>query len=385
VAELVAIDLPGGPEFVRALGDAWDAGNAVAPIDRRLAPAARERLLEILRPARVLTPRGTRERADSLPVEAGDALVMATSGSAGEPRGVVLTHAAVAASAHATSARLGVDPARHRWLACLPLNHIGGLSVITRSLITGTPLTVLPGFDEIAVIAASGPQVLASLVPTALNRIDPGSFYKVLLGGSAAPPGLPGNVVTTYGMTETGSGVVYDGVPLDGVEVSVVSGEILLRCPMLLRAYRDGTVPLDENGWFATGDAGELGDQGRLSVKGRLAEMIITGGENVWPAIVEDLLRGHDGVQDVAVSGMPDPDWGQRVVAFVVPADRQCPPTLAELRTIVRDNLAAFAAPRELVLVESLPKTAIGKLRREALRTMATGAGEIPTGATSEL
>ncbi|HXW79330.1 MAG TPA: AMP-binding protein [Acidimicrobiales bacterium] len=369
MADLVAIDLPGGPEFVHALQATWDAGDAVAPLDQRLAGPARERLLEVLRPARVMTPGGTEERHDGLPVNDGDALVVATSASTGDAKGVVLTHKAVAASAKATSARLGADPATHHWLACLPLSHIGGLSVVTRSLVTGTPLTVLDGFDAAEVSAASGPTVLVSLVPTALARVGADRFFKVLLGGSAPPGGLAANVVVTYGMTETGSGVVYDGWPLDGVETSTsASGEVRLRCPMLLRAYRDGTVPLDEDGWFPTGDAGTIDGEGKLHIKGRLSDMIITGGENVWPVAVERILRQHPGVADVAVSSKPDPEWGERIVACVVPAAATGAPELEELRALVSEQFAAFAAPKELLLVTGLPKTSIGKLRRQALR-----------------
>ncbi len=371
MADLVAIDLPGGPQFVEQLRAAWDAGNAVAPLDQRLAPAAKQRLLEMLRPAWVVTPTGRLPVPGAIALEDGDALVVPTGGSTGEAKAAVLTHAAVAASATATSERLEVDPARHRWLACLPLSHIGGLSVVTRSLLTGTSLSVLPGFDAATVRAAAGPEVLVSLVPTALARVDPGLFYRVLLGGSEAPPSLARNVVTTYGMTETGSGVVYDGAPLRGVEVSISpSGEVALRCPMLLRAYRDGTVPLDGDGWFRTGDVGELDGDGRLRIHGRLSEMIITGGENVWPVAVERILRQHPGVGEVAVSSRPDPQWGERVVAYVVPAAAAAPPSLEQLRALVRAELAAYAAPKELVLLASLPKTSIGKVRRSALREL---------------
>jgi len=136
---------------------------------------------------------------------------------------------------------------------------------------------------------------------------------------------------------------------------------------MLLRAYRDGTVPLDAAGWFATGDAGAVGENGRLEVFGRLSDLIITGGENVWPGPVEEVLRRCPGVAEVAVAGRPDPEWGERVVAFVVPADAGNPPALNSLRDLVKEQLAPWAAPRELVLIESLPRTSLGKLRRGEL------------------
>ncbi len=367
VPELIAIDLPGGSAFVDALRRAWDRGDAVLALDQRLAAPAQEALLRALRPGRLLRPDSEARLPGGLPVEPGDAVVVATSGTTGGPKGVVLTHEAVAASARAISARLGVDPARHRWLACLPLSHIGGLSVVTRALLTDTSLEVLPGFDATAVQQRSGPDVLVSLVPTALSRVDAARFRTVVLGGSATPADLPPNVVTTYGMTETGSGVVYDGLPLDGVDVRIRDGEIHLRGPMLLRAYRDGIIPLDGDGWLATGDGGWIGEFGRLHVEGRMTDLIITGGENVWPEPVEALLCSHPGVAEAAIAGRPDPEWGQRVVAFVVPANGRPAPTLEELRGVVRDRLAAFAAPKELVVVDELPRTAIGKVRRDLL------------------
>jgi O-succinylbenzoic acid--CoA ligase len=296
------------------------------------------------------------------PVEPGDALVVVTSGATGTPKGVVLTHDAVAASARATNARLAVTADDH-WLACLPLSHVGGLSVVTRALAAGTRLTVHPGFDPGAVEGAGA--TLVSLVATALRRVDPTRFRTVVLGGAAPPPDLPPNVVTTYGMTETGSGVVYDGRALDGVDVRLDSGgEIHVRGPMLLRAYRDGTDPLVD-GWFATGDLGRWGPDGRLVVDGRRSELIISGGENVWPEPVEAVLGQHPSVADVAVGGTTDPEWGQIVTAYVVAVGD--PPTLAELRDAVRQELAPHCAPRRLVLVDAIPRTALGKVRRADL------------------
>jgi O-succinylbenzoic acid--CoA ligase len=380
VPELVAIDLPGGPDFVAALLRAWDAGDAVLPVDQRLAAPAKQQLFDALAPSVVIGPdEAIARRHGGRPVEPGDALVVATSGTTGRPKGVVLTHAAVEASARATSARLGVDPGRHRWLACLPLSHVGGLSVVTRSLRTGTPVTVLPAYDASAVAAEAGPDVMVSLVATALPRTPASLFSKVVLGGSAPPAELAPNVVTTYGLTETGSGVVYDGRPLAGAEMAVDGGgEIRLRGPMLLRAYRDGTVPLDADGWFRTGDVGTIGPDGRLVVVGRRGDMIVSGGENIWPGPVEDVLRSHPGVADVAVAGRPDPEWGQRVVAWVVPADPAAPPGLEELRDLVGERLARFAAPRQVVLTAALPRTSIGKVRRDALVVPGEAGGSEP-------
>jgi O-succinylbenzoic acid--CoA ligase len=175
--------------------------------------------------------------------------------------------------------------------------------------------------------------------------------------------------MTTYGMTETGSGVVYDGRPLDGVDVRVAPGdEIHVRGPMLLRAYRDGTDPKDAGGWFATGDLGEIDESsGRLRVFGRRGDLIITGGENVWPEPVEAILAGQPGVADVAIVGRPDPEWGERVVAVVVPADPSAPPGLDALRAAVREQLGPWAAPRTIELVDAIPRTALGKVRRRDL------------------
>jgi O-succinylbenzoic acid--CoA ligase len=166
--------------------------------------------------------------------------------------------------------------------------------------------------------------------------------------------------------------VVYDGRPLDGVEVRVQSdGEIYVRGPMLLRCYRDGTDPLVD-GWFPTGDLGKVDDDGSLQVFGRRADMIITGGENVWPAAVEAVLSAHPAVADIAIAGEPDPEWGQRVVAWIVAADAGNPPTLASIRSMAADSLPMYMAPKEIRVVQSLPITSSGKVRRHDLPTSPT-------------
>lgn len=373
VRELVALDLPGGPSFVDALRRAWDEGDAVLPIDRRLPLAARRRYVAALAPSRVVDESGS-QRIDvdspGVPVEPGDALVLATSGTTGDPKGVVLTHDAVAASARATSRHLGIDPARHHWLACLPLAHIGGLSVVCRALWAGTALTVTDGFDVDTALASGASHV--SLVPTALLRLGDraAAFERIVLGGSAPPADLPANVVCTYGLTETGSGVVYDGWPLPTVEVRAIDDELHLRGPMLLRAYRDGTDPKTEDGWLPTGDGGRVDPaSGFVEVYGRRGDLIITGGQNVWPDPVERLVAGLAGVAEVAVIGRPDPEWGQVVTAAIVPSTDPAlpPPSLEAVRDAVKAELPAYCAPRAIELVEGLPRTALGKVRRALL------------------
>jgi O-succinylbenzoic acid--CoA ligase len=175
-------------------------------------------------------------------------------------------------------------------------------------------------------------------------------------------------------MTETGSGVVYDGVPLDGVELRLADdGEIHIRGPMLLRGYRRAEEDVDPrtDGWLATGDLGRWLPDGRLRVDGRRGDLIISGGENVWPEPVERAMRRDPRVADVAVAGTPDPEWGQLVTAYVV-ARGEAAPTLDELRDAVRDVLPAYCAPRVLHLVDRIPRTPLGKPRRSSLRPRAT-------------
>ena len=373
---LVAIDLPPGAEFVEELRRCWAERDAVLPMDPRLADPAKAALLELLRPTVIVDASGRSTRDEGVPVLDGDALVVATSGTTGEPKGVVLTHEAVNASAVATNARLGIDPATDRWLATLPVAHIGGLSVLTRAIASGTPFTIVDRFDpEIVNAARSTGHTRTSLVVTALQRVEPEGWRTILVGGSAVPAALPDNCVRTYGMTETGSGVVYDGFPLEGVGITLgADGEILVDGPMLFRAYRsaggtttpEGLDPKDDAGRFATNDAGRFRADGRLEVLGRRGDVIVTGGEKVWPDAVERVLRAAFTDLEAAVAGQPDPEWGQRVTLFV--AAGVTPPSLDEVRSVVRDTLAGYCAPRALVMLDGpLPRTSTGKVNRSLL------------------
>ena len=369
MARLVALALQGGPLYVDAIRRVWDAGDAIAPLDLRLPSGELDRVMTALSPGAIIEDDGEARSLDGgLPLEDGDAAVVATSGTTGLPKAVIHTHDSVAASALATSAALDIDPSKDRWLACLPLAHIGGLAVVMRSLVTGTEVEVHPRFNAEATIdAAARGATLVSLVTRALNQVPAESFRTVLIGGAAPPPDRAPNVIATYGMTETGSGVVYDRVPLDGLEIDIdENDEIRLRGPMLLRAYRHDPDPFVD-GWFPTGDLGHWGDDGLIRVDGRRGDVIVTGGEKVWPSPIEAALAELTSVSEVALVGRPDPDWGHRVVAVVVPANPTAVPTLDELRAALRDHFPAWSEPRELVLRRDLPKTNLGKVRRDQL------------------
>ncbi|GAB2930773.1 o-succinylbenzoate--CoA ligase [Rhodococcus aerolatus] len=320
------------------------------------------------------------------------ALVLATSGSTGTPKGALLTAAALRASGAATHARLGGPGA---WLLALPAHHVAGMQVLARSVAAGTTPTVLDvtrGFDPAAlpatVAAMPAGRRYTSLVPTQLVRAlaDPGAtaaladLDAVLLGGAATAPTLLAaardagvTVVRTYGMSETCGGCVYEEVPLDGVRVRLDgpdgrSGRVLLGGPTLASGYRG--LPRHpawaEPGWFRTDDLGEW-DGTRLRVLGRADDAITTGGLTVVPQVVEAALAAHPAVAEAVVVGVPDPEWGEAVVAVVVPAAGGAP-TLAELREHVRATLPASAAPRALHLLDALPLRGPGKVDRTALR-----------------
>lgn len=322
------------------------------------------------------------------------ALVVRTSGSTGEPRGVMLGAAALRASAAATEARLS-GPGR--WLLALPAQHVAGVQVLVRSVLAGTtPVAMEPGpFRPDGFVAATARMGAGtrytSLVPTQLVRLldDPAAsaalatYDAVLLGGAATATAVLDEarargvrVVTTYGMSETCGGCVYDGVPLDGVQVTVDDGLVWLAGPVLATGYL-GRPDLDAQSFVVTdgvrrlrtADVGRL-DDGVLTLLGRADDVLITGGTNVAPAAVEDVVAGLPGVAEVCVVGVPDEQWGQLVVAAVVPAGT--PPALDVVRAAVTARLGAPAAPRRLVVLDSLPQRGPGKHDRRALTAALT-------------
>ena len=320
-------------------------------------------------------------------IEDDVAVVMSTSGTTGQPKGAMLTAAALRASADATHHRLG-GPGH--WLLALPAHHIAGLQVLVRSVIAdNTPVAVSPKFETAEVadaVSGMGPgRRYASLVALQLDKAMADATARaalaeldaVLIGGgpmpariaeSAAAAGI--TVVRTYGMSETAGGCVYDGAPLDGVQVRVgPDGRIALGGATLAKGYRNppDRDPFAEPGWFITDDVGALDSSGILRVLGRIDDAISTGGLTVFPQLVEAVLAAHPRVVDCAVFGLPDERLGQRVAAAVVAAADYTAPTLDELRTHVKAMLDATAAPREVHIVEELPRRGIGKIDRRRL------------------
>ena len=370
VKRLVALDMPASVEFANHVRNAWGAGDAVFPIDQRLPQAAKDSLVEQFKPSVLIDGTGSIVTlANSEPTEEHDALVIATSGSTGNPKGVVHTHDSIRALLNMSQARLLTDSSTH-WLLCLPVSHVAGFSVLARSIVFGNQISILPKFDEYEVLAAAkNGATHVSLVPTTLNRIDPAIFESILLGGATAPSNLPANVTTTYGMTETFGGIAYNALPLDGVEVRVRDEHIELRSPSLFRAYRGAKTPRSIDGWYQTGDNGTFAN-GVLQVFGRSDDMIITGGENVWPSAVEKIISTITGIERVVVSGIDDAQWGQRVVAWIVPSNALAP-SLDDVRQHVKQQLPSFCAPTELRAVREIPTTSLGKVDMQALKKLA--------------
>jgi len=374
-----------------ALADAarrcWDEGHAILPVNPAFTAAEIEALLSRLRPTHLaLGTAAVEPHPNGLPAPAGIAAIVVTSGTEGAPKGVELTRAGMEVMGRGYSAGLDAGPG-DRWLACLPLHHVASLGALARAYVTGVPYTVHDALDleRVARSPRDEGTTIVSLVPTVMKRLlDAGAplhdFRRVISGGAPCPPALRAraegggvSVVDAYGLSETWGGFALDGITIEGADVRIgePDGEILVRGPMVMRGYRlepeRTAVVLGADGWFRTGDVGSV-EGGRVRVTDRLKDVVITGGVNVSPSEVEAVLGRHPDVADACVVGVPDDEWGEIVMAFVVPRAGATAPSLAELRAFGRDELSGPKLPRATRVVEAIPRTASGKPLRRLLR-----------------
>jgi O-succinylbenzoic acid--CoA ligase len=407
----VALALPAGRAFVEALHGCMRLGAVAVPIDLRLTVAERaaraegcavvvEAPLDAAEdggPLSAEAPRAAVRSEDGgqpsagAPRAAGDAdltaplltthdldataIVVHTSGTTSSARAIELTYGNWLWSALGSAVALGLDP-DERWLCTLPLSHVGGLSILVRSAIYATTAVLHDGWDTQAVAATlqNGEATLVSVVPTTLARLldaglhDPPALRAAFVGGGPIPPallerataaGVP--TVTTYGLTEACSQVTTGGPALFCTRVRTApDGEILVAGPTVAPAAAAA------DGWLHTGDLGQLDDRGNLTVTGRAADTIVTGGENVAPTEVEAVLATHPAVADVAVHGMPDPEWGERITATIV-LRAGCAATEQELAGYCRVRMARYKVPKVFRFSLDLPRTQSGKLLRRDL------------------
>jgi o-succinylbenzoate---CoA ligase len=389
----VALALEPSADYVVLLHALVKLGAVAAPLDPRLTDSEREVLLAGLSPRVVLgDPAEALEADPAADVELDETTetdavhcVIHTSGSGGRPRPVELTYGNQMWNAIGSGVRIGVAPT-DLWLCCLPLHHVGGLAIVMRSALYRTGM-LLERFEPklIGERLSAHPVTTISLVPTMLNRLldaeaDVGALRCLLLGGGPAPQALidraleAGAPVTpTYGLTEAASQVATMspgevrrkpgsvGPPILTTELRIADdGVICVRGP----SVAPGLV--GEEGWLRTNDVGRLDDDGYLYVLGRADEVIVSGGENVSPEEVEDVLLEHPAVSDAGVSSTEDPEWQQAVVARVVLGDGN-EATEAELRDFCRERLTGFKVPKAIKFVTELPRNAQGKLLRREL------------------
>ena len=365
MATLNALDFTLGPELEIVIRRCVENEAAFCVLDQRLSRRRRLEELELLGATVLLGDDGRTGLATGREVDPEVGLVMLTSGSSGTPKAAELTWDALRASASMTEARLRGDTTPV-WYPCLPANHIGGLAVLLRAVLSDASL--LWGDPDDLEHAPQRGATHVAVVRTQLARHDLSGFATVLLGGGRPPSPRAENVVTTWGMTETGSGIVYDGVALDGAEVASVDDELLVRSPTLFRSYRRGprprvTGPDGLRDWFPTGDAGDVID-GRVHVRGRVGLVINTGGEKLWPEDLEAVLATLKGIRDVAVTSVEDDEWGEIVVALVV-GDGS--PLDDAIIAAAGDRIGPWAKPKEIRYVAAIPRTANGKVRRNDL------------------
>ena len=406
------------PEISRQLADADPAtvivgagyGETVAQASQRAVPLIEhgsrkyDRLLSSSNPAP-----STARPEDT-------ALIIYTSGTTGDPKGVCLSQAALTFNAYVTAVS---QELRHSdaYLSATPLYHASaGLRVITM-LVDGQTHVVLPSFDADAAISTISEEEITTtiMVATQLQRIldsrrfDPEAFRKMrLLLYGAAPTGsnlvermmdsLPCGLYHGYGLTEASAvcaalgpedhhrlagehrSVLSCGRPIVGVDVAIRRpdgreaepgevGELLVRTPKLMSGYwrqPEATAQAIRNGWLHTGDLGHRDAEGHIYLSGRIKELIISGGVNIYPPQIEDVLSCHPRVAEVAVIGLPDDRWGEAVTAVVVPRPGQSP-TLAEIADWVGARLASHMKPKRLILTEQLPRGATGKVEKHRL------------------
>jgi len=388
----VAIDLEPGVEHVVLLHALMKLGAVAYPINARLTDAERRAELDRAQPALTVNGNpdlGTTEADLPLLGEHDlDAIHcrILTSGTSAGPRPVGLTYGNHLWSAVGSAFNLGVEPT-DRWLCCLPLSHVGGLSIVMRSVIYGTTAVVHDGFDtdQVASSLEGDGVTLVSLVSTQLIRlleaeVDLLPLRAVLVGGGPVPEdvlaeaiGRGATVVQTYGLTEAASQVTTlepreahrklgsAGRPLLTTHLRIQEDEILVQGPTVA----PGTA--DEDGWLHTGDLGRIDEEGFLYVEDRLGDVIVSGGENVLPAEVEEVLLRHPGVVDAAAVGRADAEWQEAVTAVVV-LRNDADVSAEELRSHCAAELAGYKVPKRVEFVAELPRTASGKLVRRDLR-----------------
>lgn len=427
----VAVLMPNQPEYVYLVHALARLGATLAPLNTRLTIAELRWQLEQAECCFVICAEATEALAGTLgmPVlnverlknantlatggpgrpldlEAVQGIIF-TSGTTGRPKGAMLTYHNFLWSAVASAFRLGAHPA-DRWLVCLPLYHVGGLSIIFRCCLYGTAMVLQPGFHVPAVTQALQSQgvTLVSLVPTMLHRlleskslnVSGSSLRCILVGGAALSPALLEQslalklpIATTYGLTEAASQVAtafpaeldrkpgYAGPPLMFSSVEVVDpggqalppgeiGEVVVSGPTVMQGYYrqpDATWQTLRGGKLYTGDLGYLDERGNLWLAERRTDLIVSGGENVYPSEVELALRAHPAIEDACVVGLPDAEWGQRVAAAVIRREQV---TEAELEDFCRAHLAGYKWPRLIRFVQAFPTTSSGKVRRDAVR-----------------
>lgn len=338
--------------------------------------------------------------------------IVFTSGTTGKPKGAMLTYSNHFYSATASAFRLGTLP-DDRWLLCLPLYHVGGLNIVLRCCLYGTTVVLHQGFDPNAILSALTQHAvtLISLVPTMLTRLldlNGDQFLShhlrlILLGGAAASIdlvarcqrlGLP--ISTTYGLTEAdsqvatqtpthtlqkpgsvGKGVPWTTITVIGKDGQVLPtgeiGEIVVRGHTVMRGYyRDpeATAKALRNGTLYTSDLGYFDADGDLWLVQRRSDLIVTGGENVYPAEVEQRLKQHPAIIDACVVGIPDLQWGQQVGAVIITSESVTP---EELMIFCRETLAGYKIPRVFKFVDAFPLTGSGKIERKALQALFQG------------